>query len=96
MTTLTASPAIAKFNSLTASHQMLIKRIIFDVIAKNTRVSPHDLANFVRNYFWQKPDYDYREITDHLQAGTWALEEMGEIDRLQNKSGNWVLEIVQF
>jgi len=96
MTNLQTSPAIAKFNLLSDSHQMLIKKTILDVIKKNTRVAPHDLADFVKNYFWQEPNYDYREITDHLTAGTWVLEEMGEIYRLQNGKGDWFLEIAQF
>jgi len=96
MTNLNALPAIGEFQSLTIYQQMKIRRTIYNVLKEYGRVKPSDLANLVRNYFWKQPDYDYREITDYLTAGTFALEKLGEVNRLQNTSGNWVLEIVQF
>ena len=87
------SPKITEFNSLTDLHQMKIKLTIYDVIKKNGRISPHDLANAIRHHFWRRPEYDYREITDYLTAGIWILEEVGEINRSQNKNGDWFLEV---
>ena len=112
MTNFTASPATGEtphrfdgetphrfdgeFQSLTIYQQMKIRRTIYNVLKEYGRVPPHDLSNLVRSYFWKQPDYDTREITDYLTAGTFALEKLGEVNRLQNSQGEWVLEIVQF
>lgn len=69
------------FQALTQPQQTFILQVVYSVIQKRT-VCAHDLAEAIRDELYlKKPEFDYRNVTDHSQAATWTLEKLGKVKR---------------
>jgi len=72
------------FLALNEKQQAFVKFVIMSTIRQRSQgyVCAHDLADAVRLELWRNvPSFDWRNVTDHVQAGCWALEAEGQITR---------------